>query len=474
MKILYFDLFSGCSGDMILGALLDLGADFEAVRQGLAALPVTGYRLDVGRVLRGGVAAMQLTVQLEGHPHIHGHAHENGPGSAHDHGPAGGHEHEHEHDYDHDDEHEHEKAHEHAHDHPHSDQPSTINHQLSTLNSQPSTHHHRTFAQIRNMIAAAPLVPAVRARATAIFEHLAVAEGKIHGRPPETVHFHEVGAVDSIVDIVGICLALDQLEFDGFACSAANVGSGTVRCAHGVLPVPAPATAELLRGFPVYSAHFAGELVTPTGAAVLRTLVPEPGRLPAGTLLRTGWGAGGREHPDGPNALRLLVIETADAGAADTEVAVLECNLDDMLPELVGELADALRAAGALDVYLTPVQMKKSRPGILLTLLCRPAEAPRFAEELLARSTTFGVRMHRCAREVLDRQSFAVDTPYGAVSVKAGLRRGRLLKATPEFEDCRRLAAAASVPVAVVYQAAAAAVAAGWDALARRLEAGDA
>lgn len=324
------------------------------------------------------------------------------------------------------------------------------------------------------MIAAAPLAPAVRGRATAIFENLARAEGKIHGRPPEDVHFHEVGAVDSIVDIVGICLALDQLGFDGFACSAANVGSGTVRCAHGVLPVPAPATAELLRGFPVYSAHFTGELVTPTGAAVLRTLVPEPGRLPAGILLRTGWGAGGREHPAGPNALRLLVIETADAGAADTEVAVLECNLDDMLPELVGELTDALRAAGALDVFLTPVQMKKSRPGTLLTLLCRPADAPCFAEELLARSTTFGVRVHRCAREVLDRQSFAVDTPYGAVSVKAGLRRGRLLKATPEFEDCRRLADAAGVPVAVVYQAAAAAVTTGWDQWVRRLERGDA
>ncbi len=454
MKILYFDLFSGCSGDMILGALLDLGADFEAVRQGLAALPVTGYRLEVGRVLRGGIAATRLTVHVEGQEHKHVH------GRVHDRARAG----EHEHDYDHD--------HEHEHEHEQRDQPSTINHQLSTL-SQPPTHDHRTFAQIRDMIAAAPLAPAVRERATAIFEHLAVAEGKIHGRPPETVHFHEVGAVDSIVDIVGICLALDGLGFDGFACSAANVGSGTVRCAHGVLPVPAPATAELLRGFPVYSAHFAGELVTPTGAAVLRTLVAAPGRLPAGTLLRTGWGAGGREHPDGPNALRLLAIETADAGA-DTEVSVLECNLDDMIPELVGELADTLRAAGALDVFLTPVQMKKSRPGTLLTLLCRPADAPRFAEELLARSTTFGVRTHHCAREVLDRRNLAVDTPYGAVSVKAGLRRGRLLKATPEFEDCRRLAAAAGVPAAAVYQAAAAAVAAGWDNLVRRLEAGDA
>ncbi|NLI45722.1 MAG: nickel pincer cofactor biosynthesis protein LarC [Acidobacteria bacterium] len=454
MKTLYFDLFSGCSGDMILGALLDLGADFETVRQGLAALPVGGYRLEVNRVLRGGVAATRLTVHIAGQEHKHVR------GRAHDQARAG--EHEHEHDYEH--EHEHEQG----------DQPSIINHPLSTLNMQPSTHDHRTYAQIRDMIAAAPLAPAVRARATAIFEHLAIAEGKIHGRPPEAVHFHEVGAVDSIVDIVGISLALDHLGFDSFACSAANVGSGTVRCAHGVLPVPAPATAELLRGFPVYSAHFAGELVTPTGAAVLRTLVPEPGRLPAGTLLRTGWGAGSREHPDGPNALRLLVIEMADAGAADTEVAVLECNLDDMLPELVGELADTLRAAGALDVFLTPVQMKKSRPGTLLTLLCRPPDTPRFADELLARSTTFGVRVHRCAREVLDRRSFAVDTPYGAVSVKAGLRRGRLLKATPEFEDCRRLAAAADVPVAVVYQAAAAAVTAGWDQWVRRLEHGDA
>ena len=317
------------------------------------------------------------------------------------------------------------------------------------------------------MIERSALPESVARQSVAVFEALARAEGKIHGMAPEEVHFHEVGAVDSLVDIVGACLLLDSLGFRYFACSPANVGSGTVRCRHGVLPVPAPATAELLRGFPVYSADFPGELITPTGAALLSTLVTEPGRFPAGTLRRTGYGAGAREFPEGPNALRLLALDSGGAGGPRAEVMVIECNLDDMNPELLGELSKRLLEDGALDVFLTPVQMKKFRPGTLLSVICRPEEADRFKGRLLSESSTFGVRFYPCRREELDRRVVEVDTSAGPVEVKLGFWRGALLKASPEFESCRRAAGPAGLPPGQVYREAEAAAAARWGELAR-------
>ena len=462
MKILYFDLFAGCSGDMILGALADLGADIAAVGRRLAELPLEGYRLECGPALQRGIRATRFRVMLEGEPEEgsaeRGKLHD--PHHEHSYGLPGGHRHGHPHphgdqgkaeaDYDYDYEHDHE----HEHGHGHGGHPSSG-----------AGHAHRTFADIRTMLESSALPGPVVARSVGIFEELARVEGKIHGKPAADVAFHEVGAVDSVVDIVGIALALDDLGYDGFACSAVNVGAGTLTCAHGVLPVPAPATAELLQGFPVYSAHFEAELVTPTGAAVLRALVREPGRLPAGTLRRIGYGAGSRTFPNGPNVLRLLEIETAPAEETPADVTVLECQLDDMNPELVGAAAQRLLADGALDVVLAPVHMKKFRPGTLLTVLCRPADRERLAGRLLAETTTFGLRWHECRREELERRHLPLETRFGPVQVKAGLRDGRLLKVRPEFEECRRLAEAAGVGVDEVYREVEAAIAAAWPSL---------
>ncbi len=465
MKILYFDLFAGCSGDMILGALADLGADIDAIGRRLAELRLEGYRLECGPALQRGIRATRFQVVMEGEgeaggptpgplrdPHLdhsyglpgghrHGHPHPHGKAKM-----AGG---DYDYDYEHDDEHEHE----------HGGHPSSV-----------TGHAHRTFADIRQMLESSKLPDAVVARSVGIFEQLARVEGKIHGQPPAEVAFHEVGAVDSVVDIVGIALALDAMGYDGFACSAVNVGAGTLTCAHGVLPVPAPAAAELLQGFPVYSAHFEAELVTPTGAAVLRALVREPGRLPAGTLRRIGYGAGSRTFPNGPNVLRLLEIETAAPEEAAADVTVLQCQLDDMNPELVGAAAQRLLADGALDVALAPVHMKKFRPGTLLTVLCRPADRERLAGRLLAETTTFGLRWHECRREELERRHLPLETRFGTVQVKAGLRDGRLLKVRPEFEECRRLAEAAGVGVDEVYREVEAAIAAAWPSLVQQIQ----
>ena len=263
------------------------------------------------------------------------------------------------------------------------------------------------------------------ARSVDIFEQLARAEGKIHGQPPDEVAFHEVGAVDSVVDIVGIALALDAMGYDGFACSAVNVGAGTLTCAHGVLPVPAPATAELLQGFPVYSAHFEAELVTPTGAAVLRSLgggAGPPARRHACAGPATAPAAGRFRTAPTSSACWRSKLPRRRRPAAD--VTVLECQLDDMNPELVAAAAQRLLADGALDVVLAPVQMKKFRPGTLLTVLCRPADRERLAGRLLAETTTFGLRWHECRREELERRHLPLTTRFGTVQVKAGLTAG--------------------------------------------------
>jgi uncharacterized protein (TIGR00299 family) protein len=472
MKILYFDLFAGCSGDMILAALADLGADIAAVGRQLAGLPLSGYRLECGPALQRGIRATRFRVVLageaEGGEHAKGHRHDphldHGHAHPHKHRPPHSHGTGHDDDYEHDDDYDYE--HDYEHEHEPSGHPSPV-----TGHPSPVTgHSHRTFADIRQMLEGSTLPAPVVARSVGIFEQLARVEGRIHGQPPVDVAFHEVGAVDSVVDIVGIALALDAMGYDGFACSAVNVGAGTLTCAHGVLPVPAPATAELLQGFPVYSAHFAAELVTPTGAAVLRALVKEPGRLPAGTLRRTGYGAGSRSFPNGPNVLRLMEIETTPPAEAAADVTVLECQLDDMNPELVAAAAQRLLADGALDVVLAPVQMKKFRPGTLLSVLCRPADRERLAERLLAETTTFGLRWHDCRREELERRHLPLSTRFGVVQVKAGLRQGRLLKVRPEFEECRRLAEAAGVGVDEVYREVEAAIAAAWSSLAQQIK----
>ncbi|MBN2431055.1 MAG: nickel pincer cofactor biosynthesis protein LarC [Acidobacteria bacterium] len=439
MKTLYFDLFAGCSGDMILGALVDAGVDFEQLRNQLACLPLKGYTLQCIPVNKRGIRATQVVVHLDHEPETPQPAPAT-DGSA----PPPAHHH----------------HHGSAHDSPA---------QPAPPHPQPVTHEHRHFADIRRMILESSLPAPVTRRALAIFENLARAEAHIHQTTIDKVAFHEVGAVDSIVDIVGISLGLHQLGIDRFACSPVNVGSGTVRCAHGILPVPAPATAALLEGFPIYAAHFHGEMTTPTGAAVLKTLVPLPGKMPAGTLQALGYGAGTRDLEDGANVLRIMIIdETPAADAVPDGVRLLECNLDDMNPEHTGELAQRLLAEGALDVWLTPIQMKKFRPGVCLSLLCRAEQAERLTDLLLQHSTTFGVRRSAWERTELQRRQLTIGTRLGPVSVKAGWHGERLLKVTPEFESCRQVAERQHLSLADVCREVERAIGEHWTELARR------
>lgn len=442
MKTLYLDLFSGISGDMLVGALLDLGVDFARLERDLAGLGVGGYHLHTTRGLRGGISGTKFEVHLEaaGSPepsHAPPHAHTTSsaarpgkaPGAGH--GPAPGHQHTHE----------------------------------------PGAHHDagpaRDFAAIRDLLAGSVLSPWVKTTATAVFRRLAEAEGRIHDQPPERVHFHEVGAVDSIVDIVGACLALEQLGRPRVLASPVVEGTGWVRCAHGRFPVPTPATVALLaaRGVTVSQCAEPHELVTPTGAALLAELVEAFGPLSDFHLQRVGYGLGTRENHTRPNVLRVLLGETAAAPAAhDWEsdvVVVLETNLDDASPEILGHAAERLLAAGALDVFHTPVQMKKGRPGVLLTVLCTEAEADRLTALVLTETSAFGVRRTRAERRKLRRDFVTVHTAFGSVIVKRGWLDGRVVHAAPEYEACRQAATAAGVPLPRVYEAARAAVEAG-------------
>lgn len=399
-RVAYLDCASGASGDMLLGALVDLGLPLEALRGELARLPLGGYRLEARRVVRAGLAATKVDVILEDPPghHAHGHGHEHGP-----------------------------------------------------------EHGHHGLAEILDLIDRSTLEPRIRERAQALFRRLGEAEARVHGTPVEAVHFHEVGAVDSIVDVVGATVGLAWLGVDRFAASPLNVGSGTVTIAHGTYPVPPPATTRLLEGVPAYGAGD-GELLTPTGALLVTGHATAYGPLPAMTIEGTGHGAGGRDTPGRPNVLRLIVgreAERSEPGAG--AVLVLETAVDDMPPQLCGPLVERLLAAGALDVYLTPVQMKKGRPGLLVTVLAEPSRREAAEEVLFAETTTLGLRWQAWERTVLEREQVSVDTPYGTVRVKVGRRGARVYNAHPEFEDCRAAAEERGVPVKEVLAAAQAA-----------------
>jgi uncharacterized protein (TIGR00299 family) protein len=422
MKTLYLDLFSGISGDMFLGALLDLGVDFEALQRELGKLNVRGYHLHAACQLKGGIEGMKFDVHLEAGK-SHGHSEEP-------------HHHEHEHPGAH--------AHPHPHDHEHGPQP-----------EEPA---RRTYADIRDLIAQSTLSEWAKQKAVAIFHRVAQAEARIHGEPVEAVHFHEVGAIDSIVDIVGACIALEQLGKPRVLASPVVEGTGWIDCAHGRLPIPAPATLEILsaRGVPLTQCEEPHELVTPTGAALLAELVerfePMHGLAPT----RVGYGVGSRDNQSRPNVLRAVLCDPAP-GAHDWEidrVALVQTNLDDMNPEILGRVMQQALERGALDVYYTPVQMKKNRPGVLLTVLCGGAEADAFAEFLLRETTAFGVRVQLAERRKLQREFVTVNTPHGPVAVKLGKLDGQVLQAAPEYESCRRLAEQAGIPLKQVYEAA--------------------
>ncbi|MDP6439712.1 MAG: nickel pincer cofactor biosynthesis protein LarC [Candidatus Brocadiia bacterium] len=383
MKIGYLDCFSGVSGDMMLGALVDAGVALETIRAALAGLPLEGYRLEEHKVTRGGIAATKVDVIL---------------------------------------------AHEHE-------------------------HAHRGLSEVTDLIRAGELSTEVEGRSIRVFRNLAEAEAKVHGTTVEHVHFHEVGAVDAICDIVGAVAGFEALGLDELLFSKVALGGGMVRTEHGSLPVPAPATAELLKGLPTAGGPVEFELTTPTGAALLRTLGrPSPG-WPEMAVERIGCGAGGRDISGHPNVLR-LAVGTPERGAESDEVWVLEVNLDDMTGEEIGYLAERLRNGGALEVFTTPVQMKKNRPGVLLTVLCTPEGRGAMEEVLWRHSTTLGVRRSLRARSKLARRHETVETPWGEVRVKLGLLGDEVVRCEPEYEDCRRIAEAAGVALREVNHAA--------------------
>jgi pyridinium-3,5-bisthiocarboxylic acid mononucleotide nickel chelatase len=436
MKTLYLDLASGISGDMFIGALIDLGVEPRQLERELQKLRLAGYHLHVARGRKASIEGVKFDVHLQSEHHHGEHPAES---SGHDH--KAGHQHSH--------------AQDHTHAHGHSD-------------SHSGTHSEdRTFGRIRELIAGSQLSDWVKQKSLAIFLRLAEAEGKIHGVPPEQVHFHEVGAVDSIVDIVGACIGLEMLGKPRVLAGRVVEGVGWVDCAHGRFPIPAPATLAILgaRGIAVSQCEEPNELVTPTGAALLAEFVETFGPMQAVVAEKIGFGLGTRDNKTRPNVLRAVLWEPkpgddgtgAGTGTHDWEtdtIAVLETNLDDINAEILGQFMEQALAAGALDVFHTPIQMKKSRPGVLLTVLCVPAEADRFAELLLRETSAFGIRRYNAERRKLRREFVNVQTPHGGVIVKVGRLNGKVLQAAPEFESCRKLAEQAKVPVKEIYEAA--------------------
>lgn len=431
MRIGYLECFSGISGDMLLGALVDAGVPFALLEQTAAALDV-GARLELRTVSRGGIAGTKVDVIAPGDD-VH-------PAHSHEEHPAHVHEHSHEH-----------HAHE-PHAHAHSEQSA---HARSTPVAHKHSHApHRSLSTILSIIRATPLSPAVKDRAIRAFTLLGEAEAAIHSIPVEKVHFHEVGAVDTIVDIVCAAAGAESLSVDRWVASPLNVGSGTVECQHGTLPVPAPATLALLGAAPVYAAGPPMERVTPTGAAILRMLNVTYGTLPAMRIVAAGYGAGGRDTPGQPNLVRLLVGEESEEAATES-VAMIETVIDDSTPELVAFVSERLLEAGAWDVYRTAVQMKKGRTGVQLSVLCHPGLAPALRDLVFRETTTIGLRWRLENKVALEREFLKVQTPWGQVGIKiARWPSGKVANASPEFEDCRLLATRHSVPLKEVMQEA--------------------
>ena len=431
LTILYFDCFSGASGDMILGALIDAGVPIEEVRRALGSLAIAGETVWTDRVIRAGVSATKFCVVGEEPAH--------GAGAIDESVLAHGHAHTHDHDHSHGSSHGH-GSHDHgspSHGHAGVAVERSARH---AGHAATAPHVHRTVAEIHKLIDGSALSAAGRTRAKHLFDRLADAEASVHGISVQQVHLHEVGALDSIIDVVGTVFAMEWLGAGRVVSSPLNVGGGTVRSAHGVYPVPAPATVRLLSGAPVYSGSQQIELVTPTGALLITGYAEEFGGVPAMRLRQTGYGAGARDLPETPNVLRVLIGEADDAASAHT-VSLIEAEIDDMNPQIFGVLMERLLADGALDVYYTPIQMKKNRPGTLLTVVAPVALRERMTATIFRETTTIGVRFQTMTRECLDRETVVVGTPLGAIRIKVARRNGHVLNASPEFDDCVRVAA---------------------------------
>jgi pyridinium-3,5-bisthiocarboxylic acid mononucleotide nickel chelatase len=445
MRIAYLECFSGMSGDMFLGALVDAGVPARVLEETVSALEV-GARLEISRVLRTGISATKVDVWVDGEKDLpreeywERREHEHLPRHSHDH-------HEHSHD----------DQNEHVH-------PQDL-HFLPGESSRarvPAPHEHshgRGLTEIRGIISAALISESAKKTAIAIFEALGAAEARIHNTSVEGVHFHEVGAVDALVDIVCAAVGAEALGVEEIICSPLNVGGGMVKCTHGTFPVPAPATVELLKDAPVYSSGVQAELVTPTGAAIVKTLARRFTSFPEMTIERAGYGAGSRDFSGHPNVARIVIGETAAnaslaAKTATETITVLEANLDDLNPQVFGYVMDRLLDEGALDVFGMPVQMKKSRPGTLLTVLCKPEDAGKLTQLIFTETTTLGVRRREEMRQTLARRWENVRTPWGEVRIKIASMNGTVTNFAPEYEDCRRIAAEHHVPLKTVIQEA--------------------
>jgi len=315
-------------------------------------------------------------------------------------------------------------------------------------------HKHRHLSDIKQIIEGSEVSDAVKQCAVQIFTRLAEAEARVHNEPVDHVHFHEVGALDAIVDVVGAAICFDALKIERFVSSPLHVGSGMVKMAHGQFPIPPPAVAELLKGVPFYSTEIKGELLTPTGAAIITTVCAEYGPIPQMKTDATGYGAGTREYPDFPNVLRVFLGETGNGEATDESLWMLETNLDDSSPQIIGHVMDRVLELGALDCFFTPVQMKKNRPGVLLSVLCRKDEKEAVMKLLFTETTTLGVRSYEVSRRALERSVVRVETQYGPIDVKVAHLDGRVVNEMPEFEQCRQAATTANVPLKLVEEAA--------------------
>ncbi len=391
-RVIYLDCFSGAAGDMLLAAFIDAGLPVPELKAALGSLGV-GHELEVSRVVRAGISATHVRVR-EQHRHGRGDAH-----------PHEGHD----------------------------------------------GHHHRTLSEINGLIRRSALSAHGRDRAVALFRRIGEAEAAVHETTLDAVHLHEVGALDSIIDIVGVVFALEWFGVDDIVASPMNVGSGTVRMSHGTYPVPAPATLRLLEGVPVYSSGPATELVTPTGALLVSGYARSYGSMPAMTVTGVGYGAGTKDFDGQPNVLRVVIGDRLSAApGADAGVVEIACEIDDMNPQLFGPVTERLAEAGALDVYLTPVLMKKGRPGTLLTVLTPETARQAVTDIIFRETTTIGLRFHRVLRDTLDRRWVDVAVEGGVVRVKVAERGGTVLNAAPEFDDCVRVAAATGQPVKAV------------------------
>ena len=473
MRIAYLECFSGISGDMVMAALIDAGVPPEMFTRTVEALGVDA-RLEISRVERSGISATKVDVIAAGEkelpreefwknqlqslkPRIHANERELNQGEEQGHSHEHGHHHSHEHGHE-PDEHHHGHPHEHEHhgEHTHSHEHHTHEHHAHDR-SRGHEHHHRGLKEIREIIHKAAISESAKKTAIRIFEALGVAEAKIHNTDIESIHFHEVGAIDAIVDITCCAVGVEALSVDEIVFSELNVGGGTVKCAHGTFPIPAPATLELLRHAPLYSGEIQKELVTPTGAAIVNVLASRFAGFPRMKTEKVGYGAGTRDFKDFPNVLRLTVGESLESNqtpAPEESITILEANVDDMTPQVFGYMMDRALAEGALDVFGTAVQMKKNRPGMLLTVLCMPEDAERLTRLIFAETTTLGVRSREEKRARLKRRHLAIQTKWGEVRMKLANLNGSVSNYAPEYEDCRRIAEQARVPLKAVMQEA--------------------